>query len=182
MLLSFEYVKNKFDFDTDEKDFIEDLIILSIAKVESVLDRELEQKERSELANGGSKFIFLSNAPILDATLYFDKTRAFNVSTLIDPLKYNLDKENGIIKFYDIPLPGEDVIQIKYSAGYTEATLPAILKQALLELVSSNYDKMRDRAFGIKNRTSPEGTNIQYDFEMSFETKQSLERLRFDRV
>lgn len=182
MLLSFDYVKNKFDFDDDEKDFIEDLIILSIAKVESVLDRELEVKERIELANGGSKFIFLSTAPILDASLYFDKTRAFNSSTIIDPLKYNLNKENGTIKFYDIPLSGEDIIQVKYTAGFTEESLPPIIKQALLELISSNYDKMRDRAFGIKNRTSPEGTNIQYDFEMSYETKQSLNSLRFERV
>jgi len=182
MLLSFEYVKNKFDFEDDEEDFINDLITLSIAKVESVLDRKLEQMERIELANGGSRFIFLSNAPILDANIYFNKTRAFNNSSLIDPLKYNLNKANGMVKFYDIPPHGEDVIQVKYTAGYTEESLPTIIKQALLELISSNYDKMRDRAFGIKNRTSPEGTNVQYDFEMSFETKQSLDRLRFDRV
>lgn len=182
MLLSFEYIKNKFDFDDDEEDFINDLISLSIAKVESVLDRKLEQMERTELANGGSRFIFLSNAPILDANIYFNKARAFNDSSLINPSKYKLNKDSGMIKFYETPLSGEDVIQIKYTAGFTETTLPTIIKQALLELISSNYDKMRDRAFGIKNRTSPEGTNIQYDFEMSFETKQSLEKLRFDRV
>lgn len=183
MLLSYDYVKNKFDFDDDEEGFVSDLISLSVAKVENILDRELELKERIELANGGSKFIFLSNAPVLDANLYFDKTRAFTDSSLIDSTKYNLNKENGVIKFYDAPFPiGEDIIQIKYTSGYVEETLPEIIKQALLEIISSNYGKIRDRAFGIKNRTSPEGTNIQYDFEMSFETKQSLDRLRFDRV
>ncbi|MFA6667422.1 MAG: hypothetical protein WCS51_03585 [Bacilli bacterium] len=182
MLLSYEYVKNKFDFDDDEESFITDLISLSIAKVESVLDRELELKERSELANGGSKFIFLSTAPILDANMYLDETRAFNESTLIDPLKYNLNLENGVVKFYEKIPKGEDNIKIIYTAGYTEETLPTIIKQALLEVISSNFNKMRDRAFGIKNRTSPEGTNIQYDFEMSLETKQSLDKLRFERV
>lgn len=180
MLLSFSSLQQQFDFDDAEQYAIEILIFRAISEIESIIGREIEFKERISYFDGGKNKLFLKSVPVLDVVVYEDETRHFLEDSLLDKEDYFIEEEQGILELYDRNfIPGKRVLKIVYTAGYTEETLPDVIKKAISEIVISTYSKNMDRAYGKKSISSVNGTSVTYDFEMNIETKRALEKYRF---
>jgi len=180
MLLSFSSLQKQFEFEDSEQDFVEILIEFALNQVELLIGRKLELKERIAYFDGGMNRLFLPCTPLITASVFEDKTRAFLDESKLDQSEYFIDENQGVIELYESRfLPGKKTIKVIYTAGYTEENLPGIIKKAISEIVLSAYSKNIDRAYGKKSISSVNGTSVTYDFEMNFETKKNIEKLRF---
>ena len=180
MLLSFSSLQNQFEFEDSEHELVDVLIEFAINQIELIIGRNLELKERTVYFDGGINKLFLSCTPIVSIQVYEDKTRAFLDESKLDESEYFIEEKSGFVELFDRRFyPGKKTIKVIYSAGYTEETLPGVIKKAISEIVLSAYSKNIDRAYGKKSITSVNGVSVTYDFEMNFETKKSLEKMRF---
>ena len=122
--------------------------------LDGYLNRTLESAERTEYVDYSNtqrvveNRIHLIHYPItaVSTLKYYDSDKALTeLFTGSDDVSNSVLIEHKSIKVFKSYYLGEKVLQVVYTAGYTTATLPAILKQALKKICAYNY---RDGYYG----------------------------------
>ena len=175
-LISSAYVQTILGYDDQFLDKIDLLIDSSVSRAENFIGRKLESALRTQyLAGTGGHKIILPIYPVTTITsISVDSERLY--ATLLTTSEYYLDSETGIITLFNKTTP-EDVATIKivYTAGWTEATLPADLKMAFVELIDWGWKRLNDHAFGMTTASSPDGVTAGYEPVMPLFSQRILE-------
>ena len=112
--------------------------------------------------NGG--VLILKQFPVISVTsLFQDGTRAFAVETLIDPSKYVVYNENGILQLdgeeFDI---GLQTIKAVYRAGYEDGSIPGDLTLVANDMVGWKMEDRKTAGGSITSRRLADAA-ITYD-------------------
>lgn len=183
MLLSAGYVTQMLDFGSEDSEKVSMLIQAACAQAERIACRELEYKRRTSLVSGMGTTLFLSVAPVATIESVIIKQDGGFTGSPVDPSTFYLYEKSAMIELLDGMWPrGKHNIQVIYYAGYQTDQLPGDITKALLEMIQSGSTKMNDNAYGYKSKTSPDGVNITYDFDMTLASRQALESLRLEGV
>ena len=164
-LITWSTVKDELGLETSLKSKTERLISWISAKAEVIAGRKLTSETRTQyLPGNGTDTIVLPIFPVTAFTsLNVDSQHKFTGSDVSSD-DYYIDMDTGIITLYNATVPrGVNVAKVVYTAGWTEATLPGDVLQACLEAITWNLQRENDRAFGIRNQTTPDGVNIGYE-------------------
>ena len=158
---------------------IDTLIAWAQARAELIMGRSLESVERTDHLKGNhSHKIILPVTPVTDiASISLDGDRDFTESITDDD--YYLDSASGIIHLYsDITPVGYATVKVVYTAGYTEDTLPADIKMALIECISWNMKRLNDSALGISSHNTPDGVGVGYEMVLPLGAQRVFESHR----
>lgn len=123
-----------------------------------------ERVNQTIYLNGDSEeTIIVPDYPIVEILgLYMDPQRVFGEDTLIDPSRYDVDADCGIIYLLDRMTPkGRKTIKLNATVGYS--VIPEDLQNAAIEGVSWMMSRINDRAIGIASISSSEGINTSYE-------------------
>lgn len=163
-----------------------DLLIDWISeRARSIIGREIMSEERTAYIEGrGTNTILLPEIPVASVSaLYLDSDRDFTSDTEISSEDYHLETGSGVITLYDDVAPsGVATVKVTYIAGYTTSTLPADLKMACLEAISWNYSRLRDKQYGVKNETTPDGITRGYEMVLPMAAQRVFDAYREMRV
>jgi uncharacterized phiE125 gp8 family phage protein len=164
---------------TADQDRVDTLIAWAQARAELIIGRSLESEARTALLAGRcARSFMLPVIPVTEITsICLDATRTFD-----SPLSsgdYHLDNTSGIIRlYYDHTPYGVATVQVIYTAGYTEDTLPADLKMALMECISWNAKRLNDQALGISSHNTPDGVGLSYEMVLPLGAQRVFESYR----
>lgn len=140
--------------------------------------RVLESTEHTEYYScHGSDYLVLNNYPITSVSgIWDDIDRVWESTTEISSDDYLLD--GNVLYLNDLYFSNYiKSVKVIYTAGYTEATLPADLKQAAIMEVVHLYKKASD-GVSVSNRTTGE-YNIAYNISnLQINTKLVLDLYR----
>lgn len=164
MMLTSSTVVSFLKLNSADLERIDAIIEWAQARAELIIGRSLESKERVEFLDGHySQSIMLPVIPVTSIeSISLDAGRKF--TTALSPDDYQFHPARGIITLYSYLTPqGNSTVRVAYTAGYTEDTLPADLKMALMECVSWNLKRLNDEALGISTRNAPDGVNVGYE-------------------
>ena len=158
---------------------IDAIIAWAQARAELIIGRSLESVERVDYLNGNhSHKIILPIIPVTEiVSISLDSGRDF--TDLIADNDYYLDPTMGIIHLYSHLTPvGYATVKVVYTAGYTENTLPADIKMALIECISWNYKRLIDSALGISSHNTPDGVSVGYEMVLPLGAQRVFESHR----
>ena len=112
------------------------------AYVKTECRRNFESAERTEYYDGTYENVINANEYPITAisTIHDDTTRTFDSTTLVASTDYTFDATSGQI-FFDGHFLSVGVrnVKIKYTGGYTTATMPYDLKKAVINIASADY-------------------------------------------
>jgi len=145
-LITIPEVKTAFDItNISDNALITTLLASALSEAQKYCGRMFEQAQFTEYLQGdGGDTLIIKNTPISTAvsvSVYDDSDRAFGVDTLIAAADLDIWLDEGIIKYDGNVFAESKVRNVKvvYTGGYTAATVPADLKQALIFLVGALY-------------------------------------------
>lgn len=164
-LISWSLVKETFNVSDKQKTQANLLIDWISQKAVTIMGRELISEARTTYLEGfGTDKIILPVIPVTTLTsITLDSSHLFTGSALASTAYY-LDSATGIVTLYNTCTSiGVNTIKVVYTAGYTEATIPADLKLACLEAVEWNLSRLTDKSFGVRTDTTPDGVNRSYE-------------------
>lgn len=183
MLISRDTVLRVLALDESQTDIIDDLIAWIQDRAELLIGRKLESAEFTWYLDGtGSNRIVLPVAPVTAITaIYLDSGRTF--ATAEDSSTYYTNLDHGIITLYNATTPCYPVsVKVVATAGYTETTLPASLKQAFIEAISWNLNRYADRHFGRTSQSTPDGVQVGYEMVLPMGVQRVFEAYREVRI
>lgn len=158
---------------------IDILIAWAQARAELIIGRSLESVEHTEyLAGNGGKTIILPVIPVSSiASIYLDASRAY--TTALETTDYYIDAKSGIVRLYTDRTPeGPATVKVIYTAGYTEDTLPADIKMALMECIEWNCKRLNDQALGLSSHSTPDGVSVGYEMVLPLGAQRVFESYR----
>ena len=174
MLISFATVQA---FLTDILDAQEDQVTLLIQwiqqKAEVICKRSIEQAARTITLDGnGSDTLILPHWPVASVA-----------SLTVDDLEvtvYDLDEARGMLYLDngDVFASGRRNVEIAYTAGWSDTTIPADVKLAFMEAISWNLQRVNNKSFGVKNQTSPNGVSVGYELVLPLSVQRVFESYR----
>jgi hypothetical protein len=154
-------------------------------RAESIIGRELMSEERTEYLDGSwSSSIILPVIPVTSVSgVYLDSDHEFGSDTEVESSDYYLNTKTGIIYLYDDLTPkGVATVKVVFTGGYTTDNLPADLKMACLEAISWNFSRMRDKQYGVKNETTPDGITRGYEMVLPMAAQRVFDAYREVRI
>jgi uncharacterized phiE125 gp8 family phage protein len=134
----------------DDDALIDALRTAADSFIETYCDRSFTGGSFSEDHPGGSKLVFLRNYPLATvASVNVDANRSFTDATLLDPSRYVVHAERGVVEALDGPFLSDrasanafpNSVRVAYSTPADE--VPAALKRAYAELVGHWYRQER---------------------------------------
>ncbi len=165
--------------DTSADEIIQSLINEVSSVVTGYLGRSLLKKTKTEYYCGdNSDLLILNHKPIVSITsIHVDNNRQFGSMYLIDPSNYYIQKQNGMVKafqLYGIWPYGDANIKVVYQAGYDLAAaneaaggLPNAIKLAVKRLLDRHYRAgFTNRKLDISSETVSERTTTFRDTEL----------------
>lgn len=167
----------------DELETVETIISWIEKKAESIIGRKLTRETRTSYLEGfGNDKIILPVIPVIELTsVSLDSNREF--SDVLDPGDYYCDLESGVITLFKEKTPeGVKTIKVVYTAGFTSETLPSDLKFNFVEAISWNLNRLRDKNFGVRNMTTPDGVNISNELVLPMGVQRTIESYRDMRI
>ncbi len=179
MILSSATVIAFLKLGTADQDRVDTLIAWAQARAELIIGRSLDSELRTEYLSGnGGRIIRLSVTPVVSITsISIDSSRAFD--EYLDTADYYLDTKSGLVHLYTYYTPcGVSTIEVIYTAGYTESTVPADLKMALMECISWNIKRLNDQALGISSHNTPDGVGLTYEMVLPLGAQRVFESYR----
>jgi len=183
-LISRQLLKDIFGYE-DSRGSQADLLINWISqKAVEIIGREIMTSARTTYLEGlGSNKIILPVIPVTTMTsITLDSGHLFAGDALATT-DYYIDMATGIVTLYNTSTSaGVNTIKVVYTAGYTEATLPASLQLACLEAVTWNMSRITDKMFGVRNETTPDGVNRAYEMVLPLGTQRVFESYKDVRV
>jgi len=183
-LVTWDNIKDELALDNAMKGRTERLISWISARAETIAGRKLTSEERTQYLPGtGTSRLILPVWPVTElASLIIDTTHQFD-GDAVSSDEYFLDSDTGIVHFYNRAIPlGINMVKVVYTAGWTEATLPGDVLQACIEAISWNMQREGDRAFGVKNQTTPDGVNVGYEMVLPMGVQKTFESYGDKRV
>ena len=172
-LIPWEYAKTLLDLIPEEKAQIELLIFSCSAEIEQYTHRVLKRRDIRELRDGYHQSeLTLKQYPVHGVTsLKVDKDKTYPPDALIPREYYHCpmaeeEDQRGetpseiiLLNGYQFP-PGKNNIEIIYSAGYTEETMPETLKTAKAELLEWTIKRLKNHQIGEINLRHGQQTQI----------------------
>ena len=144
------------DLEEDDEPQVERLINSISSRVEkSITGRFLNVKNHTKYYDGKCRItIPLDEYPVNSVTgLYMDPSRVFDSDSLIDPSKYFVNSESGIIELYEDVTPwGVKTIKVLFNAGFE--TIPEDLQQAVAETITWNLGRFRGQGIGVEDQSA----------------------------
>lgn len=143
--------------------------------------REIHFAQRTIVLDGtGTSRIYLPVSPVESITsVTIDANRKFDIDPM-SPEYYRCDA-SGVLELlwpYAVWERGRSNIQVVFSAGYKQETMPFDIRKACLESIQAQWSTMNDYAFGAASKTMSDGTNIQYQFDLTLDAKRVFSSLR----
>lgn len=136
---------------------------------------ELQTFDNEEMDGHGEQVFILPSYPVVTLTSFQYKT-GDTWETVTD--SYHLKKQTGEIRLPNSIVPrGYGNVRFSWTAGYTDTTVPADIKQAIIDIASSLYN-LRGST-GIK-REKIDGAELEFvtDWTVSAGTREVLQSYR----
>jgi hypothetical protein len=135
ILIQLEKVKNHLRIrDNYDDDYLRDLIVVAIEIAENYLDDEIALKDITIEDNAISPYLIAGN----------------NIGDIahvkIDDVEIEYERQNYMSYSMILPSQTYGKLEIKYRAGYTPATLPYTIYQAILIKIAELFDVDRSNA------------------------------------
>jgi len=149
--------------DSDSDTLLSTLIDAVISIFEDEIDRKLESAGYIEYysSEGNESCIFLKNRPVTEITsIYDDPDWDFDVSDLLSSDDYTYNADNGIVYYNGQFFKGFNSIKVKYTAGYTQTTLPKSIKQCLIRQMAVWYKDAKGAEWAKSVVSQPGGGTI----------------------
>ena len=133
------------------------------ARAESIIRRKLDKDDYTFYLDGvGNNKIQIPVIPINSTTgVYVDTDRTF--ATAEDTDDYYIDTDTGILTFYERSLLGFRIVKVVVNAGYDTDNFPSDMKLAFYEAIQWNLSRLKDRAFGVRDQSTPDGLTVGYE-------------------
>lgn len=133
------------------------------ARAESIIRRSLDKDDYTFYLDGeGSNTVQIPILPVNSVTsVSVDYDRVWSDTEDSDDYYTNLT--TGILTFYEKIVTGFRVIKIVANAGYDTDNFPADLKLAFYEAIQWNLSRVSDKAFGVRNQSTPDGLTVGYE-------------------
>ena len=183
-LVSWEFVRDYGDFKDAQMDKVINLINWISSKAETIAQRELVTKERTlDVCGNGTPRIYLPVIPVTEvASVTIDSTHIFAIDP-VDPTEYHVNPKGGIITRYNYRWPtGTYNIRVVYTAGWTIADMPAEIRKACLEAITTAWSRQNDQSYGVQSKTMPNGVNVSYEPRLSPDVYGTFAELRLGLV
>jgi len=161
--------------DTQHDGLLEQIITGVSARIELFLNRNLEQKERTQYFDAGKRYYYLPAYPI-DITATLTVTLDGTVQDKDDD--YFIWEDEGLIEFYSAPTYIEPKqLKIVWTGGYTSTTVPEDIKYATI--LQSAYIFRRRKDLGASSVSSPNGSiSVSAPTDLLPDVKKLLQSLR----
>ncbi len=172
-LISWSHARTLLDLQPEEKSNIELLIFACSAEIELFTNRILKQRETRELRDGYNQTeLTLKQYPVHSVTtLKVDSKKSYPVESLIPREYYSChiptEEFRGetpsdlvLLNGYKFPR-GRNNIEIIYSAGYSEETIPEPIKTAIMELLEWTIKRLKNHQIGEINLKQGQKTRIE---------------------
>ena len=160
MIVTVETLKSILGIEWSSEDTLLQTILTNAQWLAEVtIGRPIEQATYSgiEMDWHGERIFFLKHYPIITFTS-IEYRDWVTWSAVTD--EYSVKKETGQVRFpYSIVPRGFDNVRVSYVAGWTSETVPADLKQAIIDIASTVYNT-RNSAW-IK-REKVDGSEIEF--------------------
>ena len=132
-------------------------------------DREWASAAHTEYydAERGQREIQLKNYPVTAVTsVYDDSDWGWDSGDLIAAADYNYgDGKAGILRFDTELGEGRGSIKITYTAGYTDANVPAWLKELLIRQTCHWYLQQKENRYDLASKAAPQGAGT-YSYKL----------------
>lgn len=179
-LLGLQEVKDYLKITTaDEDQIVTDLITDTQDILESWLGRELESAQYTEDFDGDDTNVrILNHRPVVSVSQVLI---SIDNSNEISSSGYVIYETGGILKLKTILFPaGLKNCRVVYTAGFTSATLPGALKNALKELAALVYkiSPHGDYRLGKSSINQPEGGTVNYTEKLPAGTLKAISKYR----
>jgi len=177
-VLSVAYVRTILQKDESYDSQLAFVVPWVLERAESIIGRKLESAEYTWYYDGcGKRTIMCRVYPVASVAVYLDADRAF--TTALASTEYFLDGETGVIDLYDHITPyGVKTVKVVATAGYTEETLPADLKGALVATIQQHLTKLMTSAFGFSSMSAPDGGSATFELELPIDAKRIFDSYR----
>lgn len=172
-LISWSYAKELLDLSPEEKSQIELLIFSCSAEIERFTNRSLKMRPIREMRDGyHQNEITLNQYPVHSIeSLKVDKDKTYEVESLIPPEYYNCHIPEAeyrgetqtdlvLIEGYKFP-KGNKNIEIIYTAGYSEDSIPEDIKTATVELLEWTIKRLKNHQIGEINLKHGQTTQLE---------------------
>ena len=184
-LISYEYfmmMMGDAKYPADQRDRVIGLINWISSRAVAVAGRSIIEASRTIVVDGtGTSRIYLPIIPVVSVeSIIIDPLRVFGGASLTD---YYLNKSSGVVTLNQEIFPcGDSNVQIGFTAGYTQETLPEEVKKACLEAIQTAWNRQNDNSYGVQSRSDPNGISVSYETRLSSDVFDVLANLRIPRV
>ncbi len=181
-LVTWEYTKEMLSLEDEDQAYTEGLINAASAYANTHTGRLLKARENTEFLDGlGSCDILAKQRPIMTISeLNIDSSRTFTAAT--KETEYVFDAETGLIVLSRRIFPkGRLVVKLVYTAGYgggESGVVPNDLQQAVLEIVSQNFTRLRSKGIGVRQASGPDGLSTTFEGAIPFNALKILDSYR----
>ena len=159
---------------TDFDDVISAMIGACSARIADYCDRDFEKKQYTQRCadEGVVERVFLRSRPVAEVTSVSIVDRITNEKTAVDRW-YETDLK--IVFPSGVYLTPPNEIEIVYTAGYTDDTLPLAVRNACERMVAAEFGRRTNEG---QMRSEFESSQIQWDKVMTEDIMESLETHR----
>lgn len=184
-LISYEYfmlMMGDTRYPSKDRDRVIGLINWISSRAIAVAGRPIVEASRTIVVDGmGSSRLYLPVIPVESVeSIIIDPTRAFTGTPVAN---YYLNKASGVVTLSQGVFPsGDSNIQVTFTAGYTQETLPEEVKKACLEAIQTAWNRQNDNSYGVQSRSDPNGISVSYETRLSSDVFDVLANLRIPRV
>lgn len=153
---------------SDDDDLLEHLMLAADDFVERQCGRNFAGGDFTEFHSGGTRLIFLANFPVEDvASVKVDSTRTFGAETVLDPSKYVVHPDRGVIVSLYGPFlrPGDQPATVKVEYSTPTGSVPATVARAYAELIGFWFRQAKTAAaLGQVNTLSVVEGDVQTNY------------------
>lgn len=130
----------------------------------------LDESDRTELydGDGQSDTLYLDGWPIVSiASVHVNSSGLFDSTALLtrqlagtagNYVAYTSERDLGKLRYVGASWPfGLQNIQVKYKAGYTDGSIPAPIRRAVLKIVQSEFGRIKQGLTSLQSASMPGG-------------------------
>ncbi len=183
-LITWAEVKSLLSIEDEYQNVTEFIISSASLQAKRVMGRNILLQTLTEQRRGtGQQSFLLKEYPIKSVTaIYIDLTFQFGEDTKLELNEYWLDSDLGEIELFwrAFPVPScGRTVKIEYQAGYDE--VPVDIKQAILETVKWNFNRILYDGVGVKNE-KVDGVSTSFEVRIPTNAREIFEGYRRPRV